>query len=829
MPRSILHFYRQSPAHYDELLDDDAQVRPHWRKLFKHFNSLTPAAMRARLDEAEEQVVADGVVYNVHADPDGNDRLWSLDPVPMLIAGDEWRQLATGLQQRARLFNAILADLYGKQSLLAEGLLPPALVFGQRGFYWPCIGMQQPGGIYLHQYAADLARSPDGRWWVIADRAQTPTGAGYALQNRIIVSRTFPGLYRDIRVQHLDRFFQALQSGLEYWAPVDPGERPLIVLLTPGPSHESYFEHVFLARHYGLPLVESADLAVRGDTLFLKTVTGLQRVHVVISRVPDGDCDPLELHGAQGQGVTGLLAVLRAGRVLMANAIGSGLLGSSALMGFLPAIARHLLDEELLVPSVATWWCGEQPALEHAIAHLDQLVIKPAYSNQRQEPIFGRQLNEAERADLIARLRNRPQAYVAQEWVNLAQAPVWSRLYERRLIARSVGLRAHLVATPNGYITLPGGLTRVANSANAPTLSMQRGGSTKDTWVLSNGRAETWLTQRRPIGVRGLVRASSNLSSRVVENFYWLGRYAERFDSSARLLRLALHRLIEDDDSEDLANLLALAENLGILPVPDKDAASQPLDARLASAVFDTYSSMSVAGAIRGVHSTARQLRDRVSLDHWQSLLQLQRDLAEAGFRRAEPSQVLAFLDRVLLMSSSLTGFMLDNMTRDQGWRFLTIARRIERLATLCETVGHFLLDHAENPADDMTWLLELADSIITYRTRYTSQPELLPTLDLVVFDPTNPHGIAFQLDAIDEAISAMEHELGAFAGPPPDAQAALRDFDVATLFDTPEPACKALAAVLFALQQAAYDLSDRISMQFFTHVDAIAHRTVGS
>lgn len=832
MARTLLAIYPRPGHRYDEMLDEDGRVREHWRNLFIHLDGVAPETMRQRLEFVDRRIQENGVTYNIYADSQGQDRPWVLDPLPLIIPAREWQALSRAVAQRARLLNAILADLYGPQTLLAEGLLPPALVYGQHGFLWPCKGIRPPGDVFLHNYAVDLARSPDGRWWVIADRTQAPSGAGYALENRLIVSRVFPELFRDMRVQHLASFFREQQESLECWAPTDPGERPFIVLLTPGPYNETYFEHAYLARYLGYPLVEGQDLTVRGDTVYLKTLTGLKRVHAILRRQDDDYCDPLELRGDSALGVPGLLMAVRAGRVLVANALGSGLLGSGALMGFLPAIARRLLGEELSMPSVATWWCGEKPAQKFALEHLDDLVIKPAYPTQRFEPLFGRDLKGAARAEMIRRIEARPHAYVAQELVNLSQAPTWSRDHERRLLARSVGLRLYAVATPGGYQVMPGGLSRVSSSAQALVISMQRGGASKDTWVLADGPVNTFSLLKPVLGTPDLVRSGNNLSSRVVENLFWFGRYTERFDDTARLLRVALSRLV-DAGGETTPELEAVVELcvLAGLVAPGRegeDGAWVPVETRLLAAIFDAGAENSLAAAIRRLLWSAAQVRERLSGDHWHSLNRLQRNLQAGQGRREDLGGALAFLDQVLLVSSSLTGFSMDNMTRDHGWRFLVVGRRIERLSFLARTLGATLHQFCSQEGRGLEWLLELTDSIITYRSRYSRQPELLSTLDLVIFDDSNPHAVMFQVQEVLRDLERLGRGLGDIPGEALAREArSFSQFDLGLFQLAPQDACAQLAEQLARLAAAGHELSDLLGMRFFTHVDAVTHQTL--
>ncbi len=837
MARTLLAIYPHSPRRYDEMLSADGAVRPHWRQFFSHLDAVAPDEMRQRLEFVDRRILENGVTYNVYAAPDGADRPWALDPVPLIIPPEEWAEVSAAVAQRAALLNAILADLYGPQTLLAEGLLPPALVYGQHGYLWPCHGIKPPGDIWLHSYAVDLARSPNGQWWVIADRTQAPSGAGYALENRLIVSRVFPEMFRDLRVQHVADFFRAKQEGLTALAPVEGDEQPHIVLLTPGPYNETYFEHAYLARYLGYPLVEGQDLTVRGDTVYLKTLRGLKRVHVILRRQDDSYCDPLELRGESALGVPGLLNVARAGRVVIANALGSGLLGSGALMGFLPAICERLLGEKLMMPSVATWWCGEKPALEYVKKHFDDLVIKPAYPTQHMDPVFGHDLKGEERAELLRRIEARPHAYVAQEMVELSQAPTWSRAHERRLLARPVGLRAYAVTTPDGYAVMPGGLARVGTAGNTRIISMQRGGASKDTWVLTNGPVSDFSLLKPSVGVRDLVRSGANLSSRVVENLFWLGRYSERFDDSARMLRVALGRVVVAGGGKTPAVIAAmeLARRLGVLPEPDEDnPVKDGSEHVLLEAIYDPEQPGSLAGNIRSLMWAATHVRERLSLDHWQSLSRLQRDQQAVLKKHPTLTEAIAFLDRVLGVSSSLTGFAMDNMTRDDGWRFLIIGRRLERLSFLAQSIAHFLTMEAASGPESLDWLLDLMDSIITYRSRYSRSPELLPVIDLLVFDDSNPHGVLFQASVLMRYLERMGRELGAgFEGDLTAAIERLRAFDLGKLEHLPfgrsynAAPCRELAELLHQLDAAANQLSDWLGMRYFTHVGDVSRQTM--
>jgi len=823
----LLDRYPLTAGTYHELLNDSGEVRPHWRRLFDQLQRSTPAQLVQRQALLARQIQENGVTYNVYADPKGADRPWELDLLPHVIAADEWQHLSAGIAQRARLLNAVLADLYGPQRLISEGLLPAELVFGHNNFLWPCQGIAPPEDAFLHLYAVDLARTPDGRWWVTADRTQAPSGAGYALENRTIVSRAFPELYRDLKVQHLAGFFRTLQETLARQAPC-ADDAPLVVLLTPGRFNESYFEHLYLARQLGYPLVEGGDLTVRDATVYLKTLSGLRRVHAIMRRLDDDFCDPLELRTDSALGVPGLLEAVRQGRVLVANALGSGVLESPGLLGFLPKINQYLFGEELLLPSIATWWCGEAPVLAQALEKLPELLIKPAFPSQSFAPVFGRDLSEQQRQALAERMQARPYAYVAQELAQLSQAPIW-QAEDGQLQPRAIGMRVYAVASGDGYRILPGGLTRVAAEADAEVVSMQRGGASKDTWVLGERApsGEQWKTQRN-VGVHDLVRRDPYLPSRVVENLFWFGRYCERCDDSARLLRIMLARYVDGDDPQALQAAVELGERLMLLPEEGE------LPERLLAALLGEDWSFSLRSNLQRLQWAASQVRGKLSRENWQALVELQREALELDTEEPDFGELLDFLNRLVMSLAALSGFALDDMTRDEGWRFLMIGRRIERLQFLSSSLAAFLRGAGAFDQAGLEWLLELGNSSITYRSRYLAVAQLIPVLDLLLLDEQNPHAVLFQLKLVTRTLKRLNDDFGVprEAGLPQLVERLAR-FDLGCLENplfgenSVRAALGGLADLLQEIAEASGQVSDRLALRHFAHVDDVSQRTV--
>ncbi len=801
--QGCLATYVADARRHDELLDDDGEVRPHWRPLVDAITAQDPrGTARRALDLTRRLIIENGVTYNVYADPQGADRPWALDPLPLVLDAREWQTIEAGLTQRARVLDALLADLYGPQRLIAEGLVPSELVFGHPNFLWPCHGIVPRGGHWLTLYAADLARAADGRWWILADRTQTPSGAGYALENREIVEQVLPDPVRGVR--RISGFFAELRRGLLGTAP--EGEAPLAVILTPGPFNETYFEHAYLARQLGLVLVEGSDLTVRDDTVYLKTLAGLQRVHTILRRLDDDYCDPVELRGDSALGIAGLLRAVRAGRITLANALGTGVLESAAWIGFLPKIAERLLGEKLLLPAVATWWCGEAPALQYVLANLDSLVIKPTYPNQRFEPVFGRGLLKDERIKLIERLSERPYAYVAQEHVGLSQAPVWRQHGSLGFIAKAISVRTYTLTTANGRYAMPGGLARVATDSAVDVVSTQRGGGSKDVWVRSDP-AIPERVEESPHAAGGVVVRQQQIPSRLVENLYWFGRYLVRCEDKARLLRGTMAARI---DEPVWRSALAFCSEIGAIA-----AGADP-----ATSLRDDHNPQGIVADVRRLSWCASQVRARLSTGYWRAVADMQRRLQEALTTRQEPR---AILDRLLLSLAGLAGFALDDMTQDAGWRLLRVGRRIERLQFVGGMLAHHLASSSALHPGQIEWLLDAYDSIRVYRSRYVASPRLGPMLDLLVREVEYPRAIAFLSRAIAHDVAALAQLLnGAPDELGPEGYPALADEELLLLeASNAEGAAArhALAGKLRALAASAAELSDRLSLRHFAHI----------
>ena len=816
--------YQPNPGYYDEMLAADASVRPHWRHLTESLDQMGEAGFARRWQEGRRVIHENGTTYNVYSDPQSTGRPWPLDPLPFILDSAEWESIAAAIEQRATLLNSILADLYGPQKLLRD-CLPPELVFPNPAFLRPCCNVPVPGDVYLHIYAADLARSPDGRWWVIADRTQAPSGAGYALENRLVSARVLPDVFRTAHIQRLAAFFQTYRETLRSLAP-GRKENPRIVVLTPGPYNETYFEHAFLARYLGYTLVEGGDLTVRDNQVFLKTLGGLLPVDLIVRRQDDTYCDPLELRADSMLGVPGLMQAVRSGTVTIANSLGSGLVESAAPASFLPGLCRTVLGEELKMPAVATWWCGEGPALAYVAENLSKLVIKPAFATAGVQPIFGVRLSAAERASMVEKIRANPSAYVAQEQVDLSTAPV---LEDGTLRPRHLVLRVYAVASGGSYAVMPGGLTRFTTSTDELVTSMQSGGGSKDSWVLAAGPISEFSLLPSSAPRLDVSRATFDLPSRAADNLFWLGRYMERVEPAVRVARAILPRLFQEADLSAMAGVAAGKRILaGLGYIRDE---LQPWDSRLGSLehdvlamIYDGQARNSLPANIHQVRSVGWLLRDRISGDAWRILNQLDAQLSSPP--PPEPIRISGaqtVLDQAIGTLSAFSGLVMESMTRGDGWRFLDIGRRIERAVQMVDLIRHGLGFDCETDSGQLEVLLEIADSSITYRSRYLTSMQVDLVLDLLLLDEANPRSVAYQLVRLREHIEQLPQSRSLIRRPM-EARIATSLLTAVQLAEVTEFMCgdaegrrTNLEKLLSRLTSELALLSDTLSRQYFS------------
>jgi len=843
---------------FDEFLQPDGSLRPHWREVGGYFAELGADEITRRWNKAKRILRDNGVAYNASMwDTQGPFRTWELNPIPLRIPKAEWARIEAAVRQRGRLLNAILEDAYSADGgrLVSEGRIPPALVLGNESWLRPCVGVPVPKGSRLVNYAVDLARSPDGTWWVLSDRTQAPSGAGYALENRVVTSRVFPEIFRSASIARLGGYFRKMKEALEALSP-RTGESPTIVLMTPGQLNETYFEHDYLARHLDITLVEGQDLAVRDDVVYIRTLQGLRRVDVLIRRVDDSYCDPLELRDDSLLGVPGLLNAVRAGNVALANSLGSGLVQCPALGAFLPKLSEKLLGEKLLMPSVATWWCGQEKERRYVLDNLHGLVCEPAFDSPGDFPsrTASAGAGNAGLDALRKAIRQRPEMFTAQEFVRLSQCPDFD---SGRLEPRSVILRVFAVRSGDDYVVMPGGLTRVADEESSHGVLIRRGGGSKDTWVdceeetprptpvqiqsQSQSQSQGGQSQSQSAassGVHSLSgprRAAAGLTSRMADNLFWLGRYAERAEFTARMARTALEGLSGQQgwiDVDDLRPLVRTFLHFGQLPAATLSCPTpDELRSILISRMIDRTNGGSLLSIVGRLRDVITSVRDQVTNDAWRIANQLPDVLpaplsvsAAASAEAPAPApagEADLNLNEILLHLSGLNGVLAENRTHDFGWRFIDIGRRIERSLYSSRIITEAFFSKepgAERPDGGgagalFETLLDVFDAVIVYRGKY-AVIHRDAVLELLLCDEGNPRSLVGQLSRMLDDLLALPRD-GEDAYRLPEERLVLRLLNDVRLIELKKVGPRALGVI----ESAMGELTGLLSRRFFIHL----------
>lgn len=855
---SLLSTYQAEVTSYDEMVDASGRLRSAWARFAQSWDGLGPARLSQRNQQAQRLFRENGVTYNVYGASRELERPWELDPLPLLFPIDDWSRLSEGIEQRARLFNALMADIYGHQRAFQSGVLPAAILFQSPGFLLPCHGIQPTGNVFLHWYGAQLTRRADGSWQVVSDRTQGPSGAGYAVENRIVVSRTWPQDFEDLNVIRLASFYMSLRETLKALSPRH-GDNPRAVLLSPGSRSPRYFEDVYLARYLGYALVEGDDLTVRREGVFLKTLGGLLPVDMILRRVRDTGCDPLDLRPDVTTGVPGLVQAARCGQVLIANALGSSYLETPALHAFLPGLCRFLLNEDLILPSQPTWWCGDPQDRKQVEERFAELLIRPAF---RQRPDQGVEfshhdaapalpldhperwlhgahvvghLSSIERQSLWKAVCTRPEQFVAQELIQSSTAPVWDG---ERLRPWHVTLRTFAVSSGRGYRVLPGGMARVAPHIDMLAESITAGQRSKDVWVLANGPVERVSLLHSPSVTLELQRSTNDLPSRAADHLFWLGRLMERTEAVVRHLRCIVVRLtseLQPSGPTEMAVLVAaLSESAGLRL--DKwldrlEAKSPTAEAEVWAEIRRTTRSYltdatrigSLTQTLRSAQAAAAIVRDRISLDGWRIINQLTFRMDDSDV--IDLGQALLPLNRLLAGISAFHGLCSDSMTRGPGWRFLDVGRRIERGLQILHFAETILVNGRAEILPQLEAMLEIADSSMTYRYRYLTSLQLPPVLDLIIADETNPRSVAFQFATLAEHVRQLSmgrtgtnHEQQLLM----EAQGRLRLIDVDALSEVSRNKQRtALHTFQKSVANDLMNLSDAIMHTYLTHTTA--------
>ena len=831
---SLLSTYAPDAASFDELVGPEGELRPVWRPVMEAFARMSKPERKELGETAERLLHENGVTFVAGGEAGSSVRPWQLDMVPMLITPEEWASLEAGLIQRARLLNRLLVDLYGPQRVLADRVLPPSVVFSNRQFLRPCVGTKIRDDLHLYFMAFDVARSPDGRWWILSDRSEAPSGAGFALENRVITSRCLPELFASQNVRRQAGFFRDFN---EHFRSLPNRDNPLAVYLSRGPGKTTYFEHAYLARYLGYNVVEGSDLTVRDDRVFLKTVEGLLPVDLILRTIRGEMCDPLELRTDSLIGIPGLLQATRAGNVTMANALGSGLVESHAFLSFMQSLNRYYFGEDLLLPSIATWWCGQEREREHVLANLDRLIVRRISTTRslligNQDGRVGSRGETISREALVEQIQQSGYDFVAQEPLQASESPILGR--DLDLQAAPVVVRFYVAATDNGYEVMPGGLARVVA---APGRTQADSEISKDTWVLSHEPVDGFSLLAQRQGDNRLRRSTRELPSRAADNLFWLGRYAERAEAAVRLLRSLVMRL--EGEVGDTRRPVSLDRIVTLLVankhMPQRrarrvaQAGRDAVQTELWALLFDADSRDGLATVLGNVRRTAEVVRERLSFDAFRILTELTDVPRSHGFGvRRDIEGALRLLNRLIQYLAAFSGMGMENMTRGYGWRFLDMGRRIERVRTMIGLLQQLVVPGDPEKDGGLDLLLELADSKMTYRGRYHASPQTTRVLDLVLADDSNPRSVLFQAVTIDEHLGQLPHTDpdGVMTGDLRVARQLVTEIELAARHAIGETLSRSghrarLERLTRRIESDMMELSDLITQHFFSHSKA--------
>lgn len=830
--------YQPGTETYDENLDAGRELRPHWNLLAEGLDQIGPAGMEHRWKQIRRMVHQNGIAYSSYGDPAVRERHLQLDPLPQLIPGPQWGGIEAALKQRAELLNLMLADLYGPRTLLTNGVLPPDILFNHPHYQLPYHDLPTPGGKHLHFYAAELIRSRQGDWWVMSDRTDSPGGCGFALENRIVISRAFPNVFRRCNVHRLAPYFIALRNHLKSLAKRNK-ENPHIAILSAGAGSESYFEDSFLARYLGFTLVETNDLVVRAGSVMLKTLAGLAPIDVIMRRQQGNSLDPLELGGG-APGIAGILQVIRDENVVVVNAPGSGLVESPIFMAFMPRICTAMLHTDLLLPGVATWWGGETESLQLMLDRIDQINLLPAF---RKRTIIGlRQRNAPpnamnpkslkpetmSREARIGLLRNNPTAWVGQEKVARSSSAVWE---DGNLRPGYISMRAFLTSSGESWHSLPGGLVRVSDLQHESIRNPFEGGGAKDGWVLADKPVETTSLLKQSGELLKPSRSNGFLPSRVADNLCWLGRYLERAEASARLLRAVATRLTSEIDPDEAVELPVLIRALALSGQIDvgyaiKEFSSMlpELASCLPSNALDHNDSNSLRSNVDQVVLLAGQVRDRLSSDSWRIVQEMSSNFESSEPNHCDLVDLLDLTDTLIVSLAAFSGLVSESMTRTHAFRFLNLGRRLEHSMQIIGLIRNCFAQKGFVSGELLEAILDVCDSGLTYRSRYYANLQMPAVMDLLLVDEMNPRSLAYQLFKLNTNLESLHgnsdgNELSTDRQLAVDALDSVRHANVVKLCESDHQGERqALLDLLDKLEGQLPAISNSISNRFLVH-----------
>ncbi len=835
IPENSIRWYPSPEGVFDEVYSELGTPKPYWDYLVQSINTMGLIEIGNRKIRAQRMLRDDGATYNLNS-LENNPKTWSLDPIPMLISSDEWVSIETGLIERSEIFNLIFKDIYGEQELIRQGIIPAEVIYGHRGFLRQCHGLVPAQQQNLLLQAMDLVRMPNGEFTVVADRTQTPNGNGYALENRTVLSRALPSIFRDSHVHRLSHYFQTLRQSLISVAS-HLNTSPRIVMLTPGAQSRGYFEHTLLANYLGFNLVHGSDLTVRNGYVWIKALGGLERVDVIYRQVDDMLCDQVELSPDSAHGIPNLLEVIRSGNVIIANPLGTGILETPAILKYLPNIAKHFLGREPILKSVQTWWCGNTEDRNFVTNNIESLIVRDSMRRENRSSYYGHELTAAEKTQLLAKINQHPHRYSAQPYLPSSHT---ANLQGNMIESRPAILRTFTVADSGSYSVMPGGLTRIGDG---PSLKKGKDFFTyqhKDTWVIAS-EPESPLTLRDQVNTPVLDgEHENNLPSRVIENLFWMGRYAERAETGLRLLRTVVTSL---QSSEPLAPearstlLTALSVQTGTLPgFQDNEVLQLNPDEELMSLLLDNSRPGSIKNTLRYLLNNTEEVKEMLSADTRKIINNLrdQLDQLDTQFKQGQTNISNEWLDDIITTLLALSGLNNESMLRGLDWQFHAIGRRTERAMQTAKLLKSSLCcSLSKYPQQQVLEAVLLSvEAFISFRRRYRSRNDIVCGLDLMMVDDSNPRSLFYQISELKQHMLKLPNTKTSSRNMSTEAKIIIKSLNDIQLTDLKTLAMinevslsrESLGQLMDTLLEQMEQFTQCISDKYFDHIVAPLH-----
>ncbi|WP_299777844.1 circularly permuted type 2 ATP-grasp protein [uncultured Formosa sp.] len=769
---TLFENYFSDFKNYDEVLKSNMSVNPNWKKLLSNLTKMDTKTLISKQEEMDWLMDENGVTYNVYNDPKGMHRSWQLNIVPFLIHEKEWETIEKGMQQRSELLNLTLKDIYGKRELIKNGIIPLEVIYAHRGFLRQCDQIQYKTAKNLLIHSADLARGPDGRMWVVNDRTQAPSGMGYALENRYATSRILPDVFNDIHVKPPTSFFSDFNKMLLDAAPQNK-DNPNIVILTPGPLNETYFEHAYMSSFLGYSLVTGNDLVVRDGKVWVKSLKELKQVDVILRRVDDVFMDPLELREDSYLGVAGLLDVVREQQVTIINPIGSGILENSGLIPFMNAVCKYFFKEDLILPQIGSWWCGQKKERDYVLENLTNLVVKRIDKSNRESILFCEFLKPAQLENLKKEILTNPYVFVAQEKILFSTAPDFVK---GKLEPRKVMCRAFSIAKDDGYSVMPGGLVRVASEREDLFVSNHRGGVSKDFWVVTDEPQTNIQNYSWNNTTKTSVSGINDLPSNTAENLYWSGRYLGRALVTARYLRTVLNKMSneqynkQEEHSESLICLLKSVTHLtstfpGFIGEKGKVALNNPLK-EILSILIDSNRMGSFAQTLSSFNNSYYTLRNLWSKDMWRVFDGIQKNwkiFVDQADEKSSIQSLIKILDKIITRLIAFMGLIEESIMVEQGLLLYFIGLQTEQsMMSIAKCRSLLVVNYNEQQQYEiLEALLSSHESLNIYRYSYRSYLSTKNVISLLLLDKGYPKSLTYQLRRIQKDIDRLPHPEG--------------------------------------------------------------------